>query len=59
MQCDSISSQHNAIRCNEKNMIAFISDRQQIINELVSSDFKRLETRFIKQVYQIGQAYFS
>ncbi len=35
------SIQHNAIRCNGKNDFYYFfgSDRQQIINELMSSDF--------------------
>ncbi len=32
---DHDSIQHNVIRCNEKNMITFHTDRQQIINQLV------------------------
>ncbi len=42
LRYDSPILQCSAIRCNGKNMIAFnlfSSDRQQIINELVSSDF--------------------
>ncbi len=64
MRYDTIHPYYNAVRFDamKKNMIALFLYLRQTANHnltYVSSDFWCLQACFIKQVYQIGQAYFS